>query len=350
MATLNRYFKLDYSGNFKEVNSNKLLEDFNLFNIIAIYSPSKRVLYIWIGKRSSQSLKKHIAQVREVFTRDFPELKALRNVIVESGTESDEFFESVGIIPQNFKDHMENQEFEFIPLIAEINRLRDKAEYFFSSENYEDAIQIAEKVIAIAKQVGDIALEHDQATFIETIISKKEAEILVKKLEEECNKITVEFDELIKKKDIIAAHALVKGFLSRHDHKISDLSFVRQLIEKDSHIEYLVKDRYQRIDESVDSLKKLLLERIKDFKFEEAKIGLAELRRLMSDSKMDGYKIEFDVFTKKILQREEQYKNKVKSLIKEIMEKMTSGHISECVEIVDQIIDLLKLNVIQRTY
>ena len=90
-----KFFKLTYSGSFEELDGEKILDYFNLYNIITIYHPVKKTMYIWTGKRSAQTLKRHIASIRQIFSKEFPRLNVLRYITIESGSESEQFFELI---------------------------------------------------------------------------------------------------------------------------------------------------------------------------------------------------------------------------------------------------------------
>jgi len=87
MSSNIKIFKLNYSGTFKEISEEKLLLSFTLFDILTFYVPNQRLMYIWIGKKVSQSLKKLIPQIRGAISSEYPELKILRNITIESGLE-----------------------------------------------------------------------------------------------------------------------------------------------------------------------------------------------------------------------------------------------------------------------
>jgi len=79
-----KIFKLNYSGTFEEILPEKLLNNLSLFNVLTFYIPNQKRMYVWIGKKVSQSLKSHIPQIRVAISREHPELQILRNITIES--------------------------------------------------------------------------------------------------------------------------------------------------------------------------------------------------------------------------------------------------------------------------
>ena len=69
MSSEIKIFRLNYSGSFKEILPENLLSSFTLFNVLTFYIPNQKRMYIWIGKRVSQSLKRHIPEIRGAISR-----------------------------------------------------------------------------------------------------------------------------------------------------------------------------------------------------------------------------------------------------------------------------------------
>ncbi|MBY9009485.1 MAG: hypothetical protein KGD74_06435, partial [Candidatus Lokiarchaeota archaeon] len=84
-------FKLNYSGSFEEVAQKNLFNNLTLFNVLIFYISDLKRMYVWMGKKAAQSLKRHIPQIRSAISRKYPELKILRNITIESGLEPPEF-------------------------------------------------------------------------------------------------------------------------------------------------------------------------------------------------------------------------------------------------------------------
>ena len=114
-----KIFKLNYSGKFDEVKSENVLDLFSLVNVLAIYVPMQKRMYIWIGKNATQGLKKHIAQTRALFStqKEFSDLKILRNITIEAGSEPSDFFQFIGFSWEDLNEHLKKQEEVLTPLL-----------------------------------------------------------------------------------------------------------------------------------------------------------------------------------------------------------------------------------------
>ena len=129
-----KVFKLTYSGNLEEISQEDILTSFTLFDILTFYLLNQRRIYIWISKKAPQSLKRHIPSIREIFLEDYPNLKILRNITVEFGSEPTAFFEAIEISEKKYRDYLNELETKMLPVLSGINRLKDEADKNFISE------------------------------------------------------------------------------------------------------------------------------------------------------------------------------------------------------------------------
>ena len=105
-----KIYKLSYSGTFEEQTNDKPLKLFTLYSILAIYSIKAKKMYIWVGKNATHTLKLFIPQIRELFSQKYPKLRILRNITIESGGETFEFFNLFDFDKNSFEDHIVAQE------------------------------------------------------------------------------------------------------------------------------------------------------------------------------------------------------------------------------------------------
>lgn len=162
MADNLKYFKLNYSGSVEEILREKLLANFNPYSAVIIYIPVERRMYVWIGEKAPKNLKKSSISIREIFNKEYPEISILRNMTIESGSEPNSFFELCGFTEVQLKSHLRSQEIKLLPIISEINRLKEKADNHFMNEEFEEAMELAIKVKQLAKQINDESLVNDQ--------------------------------------------------------------------------------------------------------------------------------------------------------------------------------------------
>ncbi len=183
MSSNIKIFKLNYSGTFEEISEEKILLSFTLFDILTFYVPNQRLMYIWIGKKVSQSLKKLIPQIRGAISSEYPELKILRNITIESGLEPAEFLSIIGITEEVLKVRIKKLETNLYPILSEINRLKEKVDKYFISENYNMAIDAAQKIVNLAKDIDDDSLEQDQINFINEARARAQASEILHQIE-----------------------------------------------------------------------------------------------------------------------------------------------------------------------
>ena len=105
-----KIFKLNSSGTLDEVPEIAALDFFKLTNVLVIYALKKKIIYTWIGKNVGLRLKNYIPKLRELFLRDFPDYRVLRNITVESGSESSEFFRVMGFTEKQLKEQIEKRD------------------------------------------------------------------------------------------------------------------------------------------------------------------------------------------------------------------------------------------------
>lgn len=238
-----KIFKLNYSGSLEEILPENLLRNLSLFNILTFYVPKQKRIYIWIGKKVSYNLKSHIPQIRTTFSREHPELQTLRNITVESGLESPEFLELIGIEESILKSKIKELEVKLLPVLSEISRLKSKADEYFISKNYEDAIKSAQKLVTLAKTTNDDSLEQDQINFIIEARSRARAFKIAQEVDILCREATIEFDQLVKDKKYQDAQTLVESIKFRYANKfnLSTIPLAQQLFLKNENMVYRLK-------------------------------------------------------------------------------------------------------------
>ncbi|MHA2287490.1 MAG: hypothetical protein ACXABG_01760 [Promethearchaeota archaeon] len=336
-------FKLNYSGSFEEVALENLLSNFTLFNVLTVYVPNQKHMYIWIGKKVSHSLKSHIPQIRSAISREHPELQILRNITVESGAESTEFLELVNIDEKTLKAKLKNLEIKLLPVLSEINRLKSQADRNFIINNYDEAIEIARKIITLAQAINDDSLEQDQINFIIEAQSRARSTKILQEIEVLCKSATMEFDELIKDERYQEAHKLVEYIKNKYESKcnLSTIPLAQQLLLKDENMVYRLKIEQEPIIQEIgliinsleSSPNKWNLNKIKDF---------LERKNAMSQHFLD------DKIKLKLKQVEEVYNRSKENLVNEIsqlgsvaLKNMESGEVIKSLEIFEKIVKQL---------
>ena len=336
-------FKLNYSGSFEEVAQESLLENFTLFNILTFYIPNQKRMYIWIGKKASQSLKSHIPKIRGAISKEHPELQILRNITIESELEPPEFLEIIGIEEAILKSHIKELEIKLLPILSEINRLKSKADKFFDSNNYEDAIKIAQKIVMLGQGINDDSLEQDQINFIIEARSRARASEILQEIEILCVEATAEFDQLVKAEKYQDAHKLVEEIKKKYENKynLSIIPLTQQLLLKDENMVYRLKIEQESMLKNIEafvasfekSSNKRNLKIMKDF---------LERKRDVSQHFLD------DKIIKKLKQAKDFYYRIKEELVNEVtqlsigaLKNMENGDISKALELFEKIVQKL---------
>ena len=321
-----KIFKLNYSGNFDEVKSDNLLDLFSLVNILSIYVPMQKRMYIWIGKNATQGLKKHIAQTRAVFSTQFPELKILRNITMECGSEPSDFFQFIGFSWDELNSHIKKQEEILTPILKKINSLKTKQNKLINSEKYPEAIEISEDIIELSKEINDNALENEQKEIITKLKERAEIKTDIDKIKEETLDRKNQFEKLIETKisaNIIEAHKIVEEFKQKYENTfdLTTISESKELIKKDETIwSNFTKDQRYSTKE-LEKLKKQITKALEEQRILEAdeilKKAKEHLLQIVDDGiKNEWHKIETDALEKRI-------KSETLEKVEESIEKST---------------------------
>ena len=311
-----KFFKLTYSGNFAEILDENLVNNFNLYNIIAIYSPFKKTLFVWIGKKAAQSLKRHIATIRHVFSREFPDMAILRNITIESGSEPENFFEMMDINGVRLEEKLRSQESKSFPIFSEISKLKEKADKLFIEENFNKAIEISRAVQNLAREINDETLINDQQGFIEEARIKKKAITIFNEIEKEAKKVKSQINNLNKDSEFLEIYNLLSNFLIKYgEYNIEEIQSVQDLISIFQEVEKRSEDKKNKINERIKELGSQFNESLNQKKLENAEFQISEAKDLLRNIKDIKLSLEWN-------KNEEDY-NILKEKIKEEIQKKT---------------------------
>lgn len=343
MSSEIKIFRLNYSGNFEEILPENLLSSFTLFNILTFYIPIHKRMYIWIGKRASQSLKSHIPQIRRVISWEHPELQILRNITVESGFEPPEFFEIIGIEEVILKSNIKELEIKFLPVISEIYRLKSQEDKLFISNNYDDAIKIAQKIVTLAKGINDDSLEQDQINFINEARSRARAMEILQEIETSCEKATKEFDRLVKIEKNQDAHKLVEDIKQKYENEydLFTIPLAQQLLLKDENMVYRLKIEQEPIIKDIEDF-------ISSFEKSSNKRNLKEMKDFLERKRNVGPYFLDNKIRYKLKQARELYYRTKEDLVNEVsqlssvaLKSMENGELSKVIDIFERIVQKL---------
>ncbi len=333
-----KFFKLDYSGSFKEIPTDSPLDLFTLVDILAIYIKIQKRMYIWIGKWATQSLRNYIPQIRTRFSEKLPELKILRNITIESGSEPSDFFQPFKFTWETLNSHIDEQETKLKPIISDIDSFKEKIVKLTNLEEYEEAITLSKEIIKLSKKIEDKALENEQKDNIKDLRRKAKLKISTDKIEEETEKIKKNFEDLIdthKPEDIVKAHEMINEYKKKYENFI-DLSVISSandlLLEEDKVWKKFTVDQNKAIRDL-----KTLANKIKKYleknELEEAETILIKARELLLLVSDDDLKHEWNEIESQVLE------NKIKTSTIEEIEKsiLDSSKLTEDLQFKDAI-------------
>ncbi|MFX1353894.1 MAG: hypothetical protein ACFFGP_08050 [Promethearchaeota archaeon] len=340
-----KVFKLNYAGDLKDISGEDLFSNFTLFDILTFYVSSQRRLYIWIGKRVSHSLKSHIPSIREIFLRSYPNLKIIRNIIVEYDSEPSEFFETIEISKDQYKEHFKQLEFKLLPVLSKINRLKDDADKNFVLGNYQEAIALAQKVIKLAQEIEDYSLENEILSFIEEAKTNSKAKQIVREIEIEAEIKLKVFDNLIRAENYKEAHKIAQEFRTKHERNINLLTipFAQDLILKDENLLYSLREEQEVLKKKFEVLGRKVEKFIKHSQMLQAGKMLKNIETLTEKLIDIDIKNKLDLLKSKFSLFRNQKKRDLEELSKEALGLLEKRKISEVIEKYDNIIELLEI-------
>ncbi len=333
-----KFFKLDYSGSFKEINTDSPLDLFTLVDILAIYIPMQKRMYIWIGKWATQSLRNYIPQIRTRFSEKLPELKILRNITIESGSEPSDFFQPFKFTWETLNSHIDEQETKLKPIINEIDSLKEQIVKLTNLEEFEEAITLSKEIINLSKEIEDKALENEQKDNIKDLRRRGKLKISKDKVEEETEKIKKSFEELIdthKPEDIIKAHKIIDEYKTKYENFI-DLSVISSasdlLLEEDKVWKKFTTDQNKAIRD-LKTLANKIKKYIEKNDLEEAETILIKARESLLLVSDDDLKHEWNEIESQVLE------SKIKTSTIEEIEKsiLDSSKLTEDLQFKDAI-------------
>ena len=338
-----QFFKLMYSGNFIKIPSKKILDNFNLYSIIAIYNRINKTMYVWIGKKASQTLKRHIAKVRNIFLNEHPDLYVLRNKTIESGSEPENFFELIDIDEYELRKKLKNQEIRLLPVISEINRLKDRVDKLFIENDFEKAIQISNLIQDLAREIDDESLIKDQQNFIEEArINNKSIKIL-DQIKDEARDIKTQIENMNEDLEAIKINDTIKEFVSKYkQYNLENIPSIQYLFLKAQRVELKSQKERSIIIDELDELDSLFNDSLNQNRLEKAFIQLKKAMELLD--KLKNFKL--NLKWKKNEDNFNYLKLKIKTQIQEKTQQMSDAldkrEINQSITILDEIIEELE--------
>jgi len=338
-----KFYKLTYSGSFTEILEENLIDNFNLYNIIAIYSPFKKTLFVWIGKKTAQSLKRHIASIRHTFSREYPDISILRNITIESGSEPENFFEMIDINATRLEAKLRTQELKVLPVYSEITRLKENADKFFIEESFDKAIEISKIVQDLAREINDEILIKDQQSFIEEAKIKNKASKIFNEIEEEARKVYNQINNLNKDSEFLEIYDLISDFLMKYgEYNIEEIQPVQDLILIFQEIKVKSEDKKNLINEKLSELDSQFNESLTQKNLEKAKILISKAKNLLNNIKNANLSLNWNENEKDFNTLKERIKEEIQKKTQEMFRLLEEKKVNNSLSKLDEIIEELE--------
>ena len=261
-----KLFKILYSGELKGIESEDILTHFSDLNIIAFYIPKNKRLYIWVGDDCSRALKNYIPTMRQRFSEEYPFLRVLRYITVESMDESSEFIRDIDISREDIHSKLKSKREEYQKhqeIVSQIKEFKNAADLYFENKQFVKAIESANEVIALAHKIEDEILIDDQRNLIDEANARLKAESALHEIREEKTIIKEKLYKVEQTKNedkIIELHNHVKKFKERYQKYLGlpALENIRELLQKAENVweSYLKqKQNYETLISSINDLR-----------------------------------------------------------------------------------------------
>ena len=351
MSTGFKVYKLRYSGNFEEIPQEELTNNLTPFNVLIFYIPDLKRMYVWMGKKAAQSLKRQIPQIRSAISRKYPELKILRNVTIESGLEPPEFLNIIGIEEDILKSNIKKLEVRLLPVLSEINRLKEKSDKFFIASNYGKAIELAQKIVNLARDIKDDSLEQDQINFINEANIRASVSEILNEIEKVSIEKTKKFNQLVEMEYYEEARTIVEEFKQNYADKyeLASIPLAQQLLLKEENMIYRLKIEQEKILKDIANFSEKLGKSRNALDLKETKKFLITIQNSSQKFFDNRIKEKIDTLKSKYLSVKNEVYNNLRRLSESALEYMKNGEFSDALKIYDEIVHNLDLNNSERT-
>ena len=341
-----KVYKLRYSGNFEEIPVEELNNNLTLFNVLIFYIPEFKRMYVWMGKKAAQSLKRQIPQIRSAISKKYPELKILRNITIESGLEPPKFLNIIGIEKEVLKSNIKKLEIRLLPVLSEINRLKEKSDKFFIANDYGEAIKLAQKIVNLARDIEDDSLEQDQINFINEAHIRARASEILNEIEQVSKEKTKKFNQFLEAENYEEARTVVEEFKQKYADKyeLSSIPLAQQLILREENMVYKLKIEQDKILKDIDKFSEKMGESRNIIFLTQTKKFLATIQKSSLKYFDLRIKAKIGMLEAKYNRIKNEFYNNLKKLSESALESIKIGEFSNALRIYEEIVQSLELN------
>ncbi|KKN44710.1 hypothetical protein LCGC14_0690260 [marine sediment metagenome] len=338
-----KIFKLNFDGSFDNIAYENIKEVFTIVNILAIYVTQKKTMYIWIGKKATQALKNHISNIRVLVKEEFPDFRIIRNNTVEMREEPYDFFQNLNINKEELYEQIDYQEKILLPILNDIDKLKDKSERFIKTTSYDDALKTTKEIIEMAKKIGDEALIAEQEKLISELTTKGESKKVIDEITNKTTEFEKKFHTLIEKRELLSANNILEEFKKVLGENY-DLTQVPSTTEFITNGEKILKKEQDRLQRELKRLENDLLLSFKNLDTKTAvdimREGNSLLLNLLNDEiKVKWKKLDDDL---KIVKRKIDLKKNIDTFFTESKLLKNNYQFKEIKDKIEELVPLVK--------
>jgi hypothetical protein len=204
--------KLSLSGKLLDVSNLNYISLFGPSTVLVAYNKKSKTLYTWIGDKAPKSLRHFIPKIRKILTKTYPEYSVLRYVTIDAYSEPEDFLKMMDIDKKALENQLKNLERKRISIISDIDQLKVKENNLLMTNKFEEAINTANEIIELAKELNDLAMQEEQKKFLEGINEKRENSKKVSLIKEKTEILEPLLEDINNEQDIIGAHKAISQF------------------------------------------------------------------------------------------------------------------------------------------
>ncbi len=252
----------------------------------------------------------------------------------------------IGIEKETLKSNIKTLEVKLLPVLSEINRLKAKSDKFFIANNYEEAIELAQKIVNLAREIKDDSLEQDQINFInEAHIRARVSEIL-NEIELVCKEKTKKFNQLVEADNYEEARTVVEEFKQKYADKyeLSSIPLAQQLLLKEENMVYKLKIEQNKILKDIDNFSEKVGKSRNIIFLKQTKKFLAAIQKSSLKYFDKRIKEKIDVLKNKYFSIKNELYNNLRKLCESALECLKIGEFSDALRIYEEIVQNLELN------
>ena len=346
-----KVYKLRYSGNFEVIPKEELNNYLTLFNVLIFYIPDLKRMYVWMGKKAAQSLKRNIPQIRSAISRKYPELIILRNITIESGLEPPEFLNIIGFEEEFLKSKIRKLEVRLLPVLSEISRLKEKSDKCFIANNFGEAIELAQKIVNLARVIEDDSLEQDQINFINEAQIRASVSEILNEIEQVSKESTQEFNQLVEAENYEEARSIVAEFKQNYENKydLTSIPLAQQLLLKEENMVYRLKIEQDNILKDINTFSENFGNATNLIILRETKKFLAAIEKSSLKYSNNRIKEKIDILRSKYISVKDDLCKNLSRLSESALKNIENGEFSSALRIYGEIVQNLELNNPQKT-